>query len=133
MLNLHRTWDAGFMFDANASHTPERAHITMKNFFRKRCGPIWRGRMCLSFTDFPFLEYDSMVCDFPSFPKKNGKSPKEENAAPSLRPENFAGHYPPESSLPAVAQTGAPADATGEIFSLRAPASVQRGGELHQC
>ena len=70
-----------------------------------------------------------MVCDFPSFPKKNGKSPKEENAAPSLRPENFAGHYPPRNSLPAVAQTGAAADATGEIFSLRAPASVQRGGE----
>ena len=70
-----------------------------------------------------------MVCDFPSFPQKNGKSPKEENAAPSLRPENFPGHYPPRNSLPAVAQTGAPADATGEIFSLRAPASVQRGGE----
>ena len=82
---------------------------------------------------FPFLECDSMVCDFPSFPKKNGKSPKEENAAPSLRPENFAGHYPPRNSLALLAQTSAPADATGEIFSLRAPASVQRGGELHQC
>ena len=70
-----------------------------------------------------------MVCGFPSFPKKNGKPPKEENAAPSLRPENFAGHYPPRNSLPLVAQTSAPADATGEIFSLRAPASVQRGGE----
>ncbi len=70
-----------------------------------------------------------MVCDFPSFPKKNGKSPKEENAAPSLRPENFAGHYPPRNSLALLAQTGAPADATGGIFSLRAPASVQRGGD----
>ena len=83
----------------------------------------------------PFLEHE-LHClrrSLPCLPKKNGKSQKEETAAPSLRPENFAGHYPPRNSLPAVAQTSAPADATGEIFSLRAPASVQRGGELHQC
>ena len=67
------------------------------------------------------------------FRKKNGKSTKEENTAPSLRPEKLAGHYPTRNSLPTVAQTGAPADATSQFFSLRAPASVQRGGELHQC
>lgn len=74
------------------------------------------------------MRFHGLRRSLPFPPKKNGKPPKEENAAPSLRPENFAGHSPPESSLPAVAQTSAPADATGEIFSLRAPASVQRGG-----
>ena len=91
--------------------------------------------MCCSFTNGPILEHElhGLRRSLPCLPKKNGKSPKEENAAPSLRPENFAGHYPPRNSLPAVAQTSAPADATGEIFSLRAPASVPMGGELDQC
>ena len=63
-----------------------------------------------------------------------GKSVGQERAAAqSLRPEILAGHYPPRNSLPAVAQTGAAADATSQNFSLRAPASVQMGGELHQC
>ncbi|GEM_PF-5112918 len=132
------------MFDANVFHTPGRTHISMlygtvhedadphhvgKVFCANDAGPHRETVRVRNTRLFPFLEYDSMVCDFPSFPKKNGKSPKEENAAPSLRPENFSGHYPTRNSLPAVAQTSAPADATGEIFSLRAPASVQRGGE----
>ena len=62
-----------------------------------------------------------------------GKSVGQERAAAqSLRPEILAGHYPPRNSLPVVAQTGAPADATSQNFSLRAPVSVQMGGELHQ-
>ena len=95
-----------------------------------------RKSVCVrSFTNGSILEHElhGLRRSLPCLPKKNGKSPKEENAAPSLRPENFAGHYPPRNSLPSVAQTGAPADATGEIFSLRAPASVPMGGELDQC
>ena len=106
-----------------------RLHFRHGRFAHTGANPHKEAVRVSHLRPFPFLEYDSMVCDFPSFPKKNGKSPKEENAAPSLRPENFAGHYPPRNSLPAVAQTGAAADATGEIFSLRAPASVPTGGE----
>ena len=108
-----------------------RTHITIKLFLRRRCGPTSRGRTCLSFTNSSIfgMRFHGLRRSLPFPPKKNGKSPKEENAAPSLRPENFAGHYPTRNSLPAVAQTSAPADATGEIFSLRAPASVQRGGD----
>ena len=137
------------MGSASVSRTPVRTHIGQNSFLRSRCGlHVRRGRFAhtgagsqlyavrvRSFTNVSILEHElhGLRRSLPCLPKKNGKSPKEETAAPSLRPETFAGHYPPESSLALLAQTGAPANATDESFSLRAPASVQRGGELHQC
>ena len=57
---------------------------------------------------FLFQECDSMVPSFSFRAWRKENEAKERAAAPSLRPENFAGHYPPESLLALLAQTGRP-------------------------
>ena len=111
-----------------------QTHIRRKNFSAQaERTHIEKPYVSLMYEWFHFWNEIPWSPTFLLFRKKNGKSAKEENAAPSLRPEKLSGHYPPRNSLATLAQTGAPADATSQFFSLRAPASVQRGGELHQC
>ncbi len=91
------------------------------------------GRVSLMYDCSRQGHTNPMVTSFLSSPPKEETKQRRKGAARSLRPEKLAGHYPTRNSLPSVAQTGAPADATGQFFSLRAPGSVQTGGELHQC
>ncbi len=102
-----------------------------KSFFLSFCGPTTLIRTCPKHTNHSVIgiRFQRRRHSF----RPPGKSVGQERAAArSLRPEILAGHYPPRNSLAALAQTGAAADATSQNFSLRAPASVPMGGELHQ-
>ncbi len=93
-----------------------RTHITMTAFLLCTTVSVLGARAPWSLHSFFFR-------------KKKERSKEEKPPPRSLRPETLAGHYPPRNSLAALAQTSAPANATGQCFSLRAPAFVPTGGE----
>ena len=61
------------------------------------------------------------------------KRSKGRNSRPRPRPEKTAGHYPPRNSLPAVAQTSAPASRQPVKILPCGPVSNGMGRELYQC
>ena len=90
----------------------------------------------LMYDCFRLRSTSSMVSSFLPSPPKEETKQRRKGAARSLRPGSLAGRYlplPSLNSLPSVAQTSRPLDATDQTSSLRAPGSVQTGGVLHQC
>ena len=61
------------------------------------------------------------------------KRSKGRNSRPRFRPKIFPRRLPPRNSLPAVAQTSAPASRRPVKFFPCGPVSNGMGGELHQC
>ena len=61
------------------------------------------------------------------------KRSKGRNSRPRFRPKIFPRRLPPRNSLPAVAQTSAPASRRPVKILPCGPASNGMGGELHQC
>ena len=89
----------------------------------------------LMYDCFRLRSTSSMVSSFlPSPPKEETKQRrKKEGRRPITPPWKSGRSLPSLNSLPSVAQTSRPLDATDQTSSLRAPGSVQTGGVLHQC
>ena len=103
-----------------------------ERFFSWGCGPTSRRlrfsrvRLCPSGAYEPHGRFIS------SFAAEGRNEAKKEGRRLITPPWKSGRSLPSLNSLPSVAQTSATADATGQTFSLRAPGSVQTGGELHQ-